>query len=447
MKQVGMMRRYALFSFAFLTTALMAGIVYGWPVLRLSFLDEGSELNEKEFGAIFTIGAWSSQGGRFFAGLARDRYGTRATAFVCSLCVTLGVLGLGLSDVNNASALAASLFSVGLGSGVLLCVQPVAGLFPENSANVLFLLTGAFLMSGLVFLALTSAFASRQAGFVGYAMALFVLTILIWVVLPKEGSFAPKRRFVIDKNYSTVSLTLEDDNEDTSNPTESQDEDTDDIEMVFADSEASTNPLENFKVEPSVSSAPSALQQMYSLEYLLLCVWFSVCIVPIQYYVGSIGFQLERKGDETGFYTDMFSFIYAGASVVAPFAGYVADNFGLGVSQAVATSLAAGSLFLLAFNNIGLNAHIAGMFMYGTARLYVYSIFFSNIGKRFGYRNFGTLNGVGLLVSSVVSLLQFPLIALADDGHDVAVNTTCGVILLTLLPYCFWLRRREETEA
>jgi LAT3 family solute carrier family 43 protein 3 len=87
---------------------------------------------------------------------------------------------------------------------------------------------------------------------------------------------------------------------------------------------------------------PSALEQMKSAEHILLTPWLST---P-QYFVGSIGFQLEEKGDDDGFYNFLFSITYAAGIVVAPVGGYMADNLGLGITQGVATLLCAFSLFV-----------------------------------------------------------------------------------------------------
>ena len=221
--------RRCLFAFAILCTTLMSGLVYGWPALRRHLLTvESSALNEKQLGAIFTIGAWSSQGGRFFAGLARDRYGTRMTAFCFGISAALGVLGLAFA--KDVTMLAVSLFLVGLGSGVQLCLQPVARLFPQNSANVLFILTGAFLTSGLMFLVLTSASNSRKASFLGYATVLFGLGIVILVVLPKE--FIVKQCDELEETgFSTVSLHY-DETEETTDHTMTQEACLEPIELV-----------------------------------------------------------------------------------------------------------------------------------------------------------------------------------------------------------------------
>lgn len=58
----------------------------------------------------------------------------------------------------------------------------------------------------------------------------------------------------------------------------------------------------------------------------------------------------------------------------------------------------------------------------------------------------GTLAGLGLFLSSLLSLLQYPLIALASSGHADVVNLVCGCVILAMLPYCVWLNRRERRE-
>ena len=120
-------RRWILYFLCFLTVSSASGIVYGWPALRKQLQKDGSALNESALGAIYTVGAWSTQGGLFFTGLARDRFGTKWVVVLCIFCVALGSVGVAWSDPNNATTLSISLFVLGLGSGSELCVQPMAG--------------------------------------------------------------------------------------------------------------------------------------------------------------------------------------------------------------------------------------------------------------------------------------------------------------------------------
>lgn len=443
-------RRWTLFSFSFLCVSLVAGLVYGWPALRQQIIGDGSELTEKQLGAIFTVGAWSNQGGCFVTGLARDRYGTRLAACSCLVCTAAGSLGIALSDASNGAALGISLFFVGIGSGTQLCVQPVAGLFPKHAGAVLSTLAGAFQISGLVFLILTNVSNSRRGSFLGFTFFLLGLTVVAALLLPAGGSFLLEDT-VSSERVQSNDITQEDPVATKGDANASEPERIKNDDSLVVESKVEANTFSDSKDDAageSVSedkeeeSQPTAFQQIRSGEYLGLLIWFSVCIVPLQYYVGTIGFQLEEKGDD-GFYTNLFSITFAGAAVVAPVGGYLADKCSLGIAHGLATILTAASFFILA-SPASLHSQIVGLVCYGVGRMLIFGMYFSNVGKRFGYNNYGTLAGLGLLTSAIISLLQYPLIAWAADGHAIPVNVSCGAMLMAVTPYCFWLHRQER---
>merc|ERR1712241_342698 len=176
---------------------------------------------------------------------------------------------------------------------------------------------------------------------------------------------------------------------------------------------------------------------MKNVEDIALIACFSVCVTPLQFYVGSIGPQFESEGDDDGHYTYLFQKIYASGALLCPFLGLIADSFGLGLSQCIGSILCAASFFLLNSNHW--SVQIAGIVFYTVGRIMIYGMFFSNVGKRFGFANFGSLAGVGLLISSLVSLLTYKLIRLGAEANNV-----CGFILIGMLPYCFWLGKQER---
>jgi MFS family permease len=468
-------RRWILFIFSFSCTGIIGGVIYGWPAFRQQLKDEGTDLTEKQLGAIFTVGSWSSLGGSLLTGLARDRFGTRLTVCASFFLCAAGALGMAISDPSNAIALGVSVFVLGLGSGIQVCVAPVAGLFPSNAGSILASLSGAYNISGLVFLALCNPSNNRLASFLGYAAFLLAWMVTAAFIMPDGNTFLANKQEekgrILDRMESTEIEKMESTekydeeglaevglSQTGSGPDEENDapkdktpdigsEECDDADMRNSDAS------EDDALSPSTDSEsqsvqvldklPSALEQMKSVEFILLTAWVSISLAPLQYFVGTIGFQLEEKGDDGGYYTNLFSITYAAGIVVAPVGGYMVDNLGLGVAQGVATMLCAFSLFILA-SNLPLNAQIVGFVAYGAGRMFVFSMHFANVGKRFGYANFGTLSGVGLLCSAIVSLVQYPLIALTADGKSSTVNTVCGFVLLGLLPYCVWLDRRER---
>ena len=474
-------RRWVLYVFTFASVSLAAGVVYGWPALRRQLIKDGSTLDEDQLGAIFTVGAWSSQGGRFVIGLARDRWGTRRITCVCFICTTVGAIGVALSDPNNAIALGVSLFAMGLASGIQLCTLPVSGLFPDSAGSVMMSLTGAFQISGLVFLALAKT-NNRKSSYLGFAALLTVLTVMAAVLLPQGKSFLLDEEIeacdnaendtedptdfgvseYISVNVPTGELyqtteqtanvsTSENNNEELNDFSNSQDSasaststSSDSNQIVTINEE--NNGIENDETMPDSESSPvpqadrnqplpkTFFQQLLSWEYIGLCSWFSLCLVPLQYYIGTIGYQLEEKGDNDGFYTNLFSVTYAATCVAAPVGGFLSHRFGLGITQGVSSILSAIPFFFLAWPRSSLNAQIIGMISYGFGRMFIFGMFFTNIGERFGYTHFGALAGSGLLISAIVSLLQYPLIALAAAGPERGVNLACGATLLVVLP-------------
>ena len=359
----------------------------------------------------------------FLFGLARDRFGTKRTTLVSLLCVIGGSLGIALSDASNVAALASSMFLIGLGSGSQLCLQPVAGLF-DKAGTILASLSGAFQVSGLIFLALTSITDNRMHSFVGFALLVALLGIVSAALLPMGPSFVLK-----EEEHCAHAPETNEEEEGSDN----EDEDT----------RATGNNESEPKREKKYLRLRRIRRLLFHSEYIALLSWFSICIIPLQYYVGSIGFILESKGDDDGFFTALFSILYASAALLAPFGGYLADMLGLAVTQALATLLVASSLFILA-SPAPLNSQSVGLATYSVGRMLIFGMYFTNVGKRFGYANYGSLAGLGLLISAIISLVQFPLIALAANGKAKNVNLSCGAALVATLPYCAWLGWKER---
>jgi len=483
-------RSWILLLLSLVIVSLSGGLVYGWPLLRRQLQDDGSTLTEKQFGLIYTIGSWSTQGGRFFIGILRDRYGTKRMTCLSLTFLMIGLIGVGLCNPNQLVVLSISLLLIGLGSGSQLCVQPVAVLFPNNVGIVLSTLSGAFNISGLIFLILANN--TRKFSFLVFAGSILFLTIVSAIILPKSNSFSlqsipeeadtnnnkddkkheqdeakhviindnliesPKKDDQLERGESSCSIpsgktneneqhTLivekerdsREEEEEEENNNNNEIEDTNDVDNVITNSEIDDD--DNNK------KLPTAFEQMKTTEYILLCTWFSISIVPLQYYVGIIGYQLEEMGDDTGLYTDIFAYTYAGAAITSPIAGYIADKYGLGVAQGLSTLLVAGSLFFLAASaSISLNVQTIGITLYGIGRMFIFGLYFTNCGKRFGYSNFGTLAGLGLLISAICSLLQYVLISWTVSGYGAIVNTVLGAILIAQAPYFGWLYRREK---
>ena len=109
----------------------------------------------------------------------------------------------------------------------------------------------------------------------------------------------------------------------------------------------------------------------------------------------------------------------------------------------MATSLSAVSFFVLASDRIPLEWQSIGLACNATGRMWVFATFFAHVGRQFGYQHFGTLAGLALLTSAIVSLLQYPLLAAAAHGQAMVVNLIWGSILTAELVYCYVLHNQK----
>ena len=206
----GTIRKWSLFILSFITVCLSSGLIYGWPSLRRNLIEvSNTSLSEQQLGAVYTIGAWSTQGGRFLFGIGRDRFGTKITCFVALFAVIGGCIGTAVCDANNVVSLSISVFCIGLGSGGQLCLQPVASLF-QRSGTIIASLSGAFQVSGLMFLIVLSITSIRLHAFIGLGIVIFVLSIFAGIMLPMCSSF------VVVKNDERDATEDRDSTKDTS---------------------------------------------------------------------------------------------------------------------------------------------------------------------------------------------------------------------------------------
>ena len=305
--------------------------MYRWPTLARSLVkNEQCILTESQLGLIYTMGSWTTQGGRFFAGLARDWIsGTRTTAFVCLLATLGGTLGITFCSKNNIVGLAISMFCIGIGSGAYFCVQPVAGIFPlKRQGTILNSFSEVFQISGSIFLLLIAISSDRRKSFGSFAVVLVLLLLVATRMLSKEHFVKWEREEnVVDNHIEHLR----------------------DNDIVGDASIGSTNSTTECKI-PMKSA--NVFNQIRSWEYFLLLLWFSIQVIPLQYYVATIGFQLERKGDGDGTYTSLFSILYASLAIISPLIGRFVDSAGLGIAQGVATILCSLSLFSLVIRSL-----------------------------------------------------------------------------------------------
>lgn len=455
-------------AYSLVAVALVSGVVYGWPSLRLMLVREGvlsgrcgeatapgggtCSAQDLALGTAFTVGAWTVQGGRFLGGLLRDAAGTRVAAAAAAAAAAAGFLVLALAGPEDVAAVSGGFGLVGMGSSLQLAVQPVATLFPHNSALVTACLSLAFQASGGVLLLLgTIADGRESAGMrrelLGVSAAVAAAVALAAVLLlPAGKSFDEVVRRDVPAGEELV-CPVDDRPAEGARPAPK----TPDTTAGRALAPPSPPPLAKL----------SFRGQLLSFHYAALTLWFCAVVVVIQFYVISIGPQLERVFDAPagnnidadggdGADSDMtgermtrtYNLVYFAVSPTAAASGYFCDRIGFGPVLFANTALVAVCFLCLGSSSVAVQT--IGFVVYCTGRLSIYATFFARLNSIVGFAYFGTLAGLALLLSSLVALTIYPLLDWGLAHGFEQPNVLMGTIATLALVYSAQVLKSEH---
>lgn len=192
-------------------------------------------------------------------------------------------------------------------------------------------------------------------------------------------------------------------------------------------------------------------QQLRDPRFIFATVFFSVLMLPAQFYIGTLNLQIAPLSDshaQTDNSLNIFNIIYIVVSLMTPAIGWLTDRIGFGGSSTFVALMYIGSFAIITFAP-SLPWFTPSYVIYGFARNGQFSVFCSYIGHAFGSRHMGKLMGIGFLISAMVSLLQAPLLHFVVnqlDGRYKWGNTFLMATVGALLTYCVWLVSAEWRE-
>lgn len=153
------------------------------------------------------------------------------------------------------------------------------------------------------------------------------------------------------------------------------------------------------------------MQQVWSQEFTLICVFFLCNVLQCQFTIGNIGIQFEQSaGDASDDLIRFFNGAFASSFVFTPVMGHVIDKLGIPWALTLINSLLLGALACLLSTWRPLQ--YVACIMYSMGRVSLWASFFAFLGATFGFVHFGKLAGFGLLLGGCLSLLQYPLLAI-----------------------------------
>eukprot|EP01026_Neomeris_dumetosa_P012396 TRINITY_DN14322_c0_g2_i2.p2 TRINITY_DN14322_c0_g2~~TRINITY_DN14322_c0_g2_i2.p2 ORF type:complete len:203 (-),score=5.16 TRINITY_DN14322_c0_g2_i2:353-925(-) len=176
-----------------------------------------------------------------------------------------------------------------------------------------------------------------------------------------------------------------------------------------------------------------------------MAIYYTIAIILLQFYTGTVRYQLEEKGDHDHFYTDLTGPMQALGFIGVPIIGWLLDDVGFGVTFLVVLLLIIIDVWFQMIPN--LQVQWVTLIVWSVSRFALNSSYYSVMGSIFGFTHFGKLVGVKSFFTALFSFLQYPLLLLVVyqfGGDFLYIHIFEIVILSCLIPFC--VRMIRETQ-
>jgi len=385
--------RYKLWAAAFIQVAFLAGATYGFVNLEKILVRDGywtddASTEEMNFGLVYTVGSWCNKAGKLFIGVYLDRFGVKVTTVAGCIMCAIGLVFCAISTTSyNLVYPAFILVSLG-GPAIQLGTQTISDLF-TNKAMVMSSLTWSLQLSTLWFMVvnvLNIEGINETLLFMCYATIAAVLGIQCWWIYPWK--FKSAKRLQEEDQCPVTGWEVARQS------------------MLITTGRYPEDFLET----------GSLWQMMFSIDYILLNCWFSGHILYLEFWVMTVGTQTELMTGEN--MDEQFTIALCTVSSFGIIIGLAMDIYGFSIVVLANIAFSMGASFCITSPKIVVQW--LGFILYVLSRVTTSGLFFSFIGINFGFRYFGTLTGVCILISSCISLLQYLCLDIVD--YDLGGN-------------------------
>jgi MFS family permease len=464
--------------FVLLSCLFFSGIIFGYAPLLLLLEKEGvySELckdghvpceeQEDKFSLCFVLATFVLSFMSLPVGVFLDRFGPQKTLSVATVLTVSGCVGMAFADSKKFDVFLPSF--MGLAGGGVMCLLaafPSSFLLPQYQAGLIAAFSCLFDASSIVFslfYQLNQHFGwSRRDMFLSYAgIAVVVLmpTVYLWGAQEKvlkrtidDDSAGGDGTFGVNETKSNLSVppgnSINNSRDSFSNPT-----------MPVLSLEGGTDQYIKFK-DIDTSKITHAAEvyvpvanrgfadQLRSFEFCFIISFASLQMLKANTYLGCVVDLLNFYGDnETGhLYSKIFGFVLPAGIVCVPFIDWSINRLGL------AGSLHLTNLVGLLFSGLAvygvLEYQIATFVSFTVFRAFLYAVMTTYNAQVFGLETLGRITGSVFTSSSLVGLLQYPLIGVSvsyfHGNFSVLLYILCGVSVPTIL-LIFQLQRHRK---
>ncbi|KAK9815693.1 hypothetical protein WJX72_008206 [[Myrmecia] bisecta] len=418
---------------------LQGGITFGWNALSLMIKEQGNfaegcgqvapgdtcTSQENKLALIYILGVFATNFSAAFIGPVLDLIGPKYTA--CAGCAlnSLGVVLFGLSSSTSFNAFIPASILVGLGGlAYHLAMFNASSLFPHHRGLASATYVAAYIGSAGVYIVWKAVYDSLGGSHTAYRYTLVVYGLGCLVFLPLALWINPRwalhvgQVYVLTKSWRFKALNMAD--------------------LESHRSEAGSS-------KPALQPQKRFLRQLQTVEFFGLTAFFCLNVFILQFYLGTARIQLEDKGDTRHAYISIINIISALGMLAFPLAGWLLDSGGYALSLIIINGLNVASAVLQAVPNLAVQ--ILQFVLWSGCRFLMYALYYTFIGKIFGYHAFGKLIGVTNVVNGVFGLIQIPLahVALSSLRHRFWIlNMADALVLLPLFAFCALMWRWER---
>ncbi|CRK41711.1 hypothetical protein BN1708_008537 [Verticillium longisporum] len=440
-----------------------AGVVFGYaalkPVLKaegayrdVCYGDEpgpthGDTCVEIHLNLMFTVAAVATNVAALPVGAILDHYGPRVCGIAGSLFLASGSLLMAYADEVSFDGFLLGYLLLALGGPfTFISSFQLSNAFPRHSGLILALLTGAFDSSSALFLAYRLIFQATDSSF-GYRQFFLAYLVVPAFILVVQITLMPKQSYKTmgdlaeqaDQMEAAIERddTLDDQiDENTALLREEQrshrqtvlDDTQELIGAQGADEQARREEKKNsISGVWGVMHANTALQQIASPWFVLICLFTVIQMTRINYFVATIRAQYEaifgnvEQAIEVNNFFDVA--LPVGGILSIPFIGLFLDHTStfIVLTVLVTTATAIGVLGILPYTW----AAYTGICLFVLYRPFYYTAVSDYSAKVFGFRTFGTVYGTIICLSGLLNFSQSGLDYLFHQtfkGDPVPVN-------------------------
>ncbi|KAI0457754.1 major facilitator superfamily domain-containing protein [Xylaria acuta] len=448
---------------------LAAGVVFGYaaikPVLKKTgaYQDicEGDDICvEIRLNLMFTVAAVATNVAALPIGAILDHYGPQVCGVLGAMCLAIGAVFMAFAERVQFDALLPGYLFLALGGPfTYISSFQLSNAFPQHSGLILALLTGAFDASSALFLLYRVIFQKTDGAFglekffLAYLVVPVMIIVMQLTILPRQSYKTVGEMIVdydapsLDDPFSSSAIEVDDQvDEETALLREAQRQEqrelneniAHEIEELLgtetADKQAQREEATNNRSGVwGVMHNRTALQQIRSPWFILICLFTVVQMTRINYFVATIRAQYIAILGSVETATKINNFfdlaLPLGGIISIPFIGAVLDYTSavavLATLVTVATTI--GVLGVLPFEW----AAYANICLFVLYRPFYYTAVSDYSAKVFGFQTFGTVYGTIICLAGLLNFSQSGLDYLFHDtfrGDPIPVN----LILLSL---------------